>query len=556
MRRPRRPVYLMNVSAGDPVQVFNPFLDTAGDPSVVVDRCIEATVKSWGAQNTDDTPRLEKWLRLLYTLIVERGLSIAEAELVLAYEGRGVRRFLAEGTSVEAEWRQLDHAKTPTQFDDQIGSAKNRLQRFYAARSVRRFLSVTDPSINLDLVRFMDAGGILLVNLQPSATLSPMNARLFGTLLVTRIFDAARRRELPDGGSPRPCYCYLDEFQNFVTLDVAEMLAQSRKTGLALTLAHQTLEQARAEDPRILAALHGAARTKISFTVGSNADATELVHELLPGQLDYNETKRVDTTTKFRPFTRWVDIETHSHGHGTTHAKMHSHSAGTSEGHTHASGRSSGSSVGDSFGTGSGMHVPVDGGTGTFSESDFQGSTSGEFEGNSEMSSDIFGMSESDNEGVVDGESETTSESVTRTPITEHEEFTEDKVTVYSLDDQRQRAADSLRCLPDRTCIVRLPDGTAHRVTVHEVKPVPLSRRRVTEYEAEVSRKSGALPAAQIEQMIQDRRRQIEQAAGADFDDAGVDPVHSKGTTYDEPVSSRPQGTRPFSKPGRKPRSK
>src|SRR5262249_11125868 len=153
-RRPLRPVYYVNVSVGDPVQPINLLLDRDGDPGVLADRLVEGTVKAMGQPNTDQTPRLEKWLRASYRLISEKNVSVAELELLLDYYAKDVRRFLTAGTTVESDWRELNEAETPTQFDDRVGSAKNRLQRFYSAHGVRRFLALTDPGTNLDLLNF------------------------------------------------------------------------------------------------------------------------------------------------------------------------------------------------------------------------------------------------------------------------------------------------------------------------------------------------------------------------------------------------------------------
>lgn len=596
-RRPRRPVYLCNVSTGDPVQPLGLLSPTDGDLTVLVDRCIEGTIKACGMLNTDETPRLEKWLRAFYSVVMERGLSLADAELLLDYYAREVRAYLTAGTSVEAEWRQLNEAKTPTQFDDMVGSAKNRLVRFTNSKSIRRFLSLTDPTVTLDLMRFMDVGGVLLVNLKSSQHLSPMNARLFGTLLVTRIFDAARRRAVPDAGPhPKPCYCYIDEAQNFLTADVAEMLAQGRKMGLGLTLIHQTLEQVRAEDPRILAALHGAAKTKIVFAIGSNADATELVHELFPGQIDYNEVKRIDYETRFQPVAERDTTVTVTRGAGTsttdgtsrergrstnvtetvtdekaavesdgaiisvggqqTHgiAIVAGRSSGTSKSHTEADGTTTATSLGDNSGLSTALDMAADG-TLKQSEVVFQGQTAATVNGQSHMTGDTEGsfdsvsesvavakqtgtteahgltknrgrsrsrgkargrtdgMSQSDGESTTNGTNTSESISIGNVPITKQVPYQHPIYTLHSLDEQRQRRADELRRLPQRTCIVRLPDGIAHRVTVSEVKPVLLSRRRVGEYEAEIARKTGALSAAAVDAALDGRRQEIETAA-------------------------------------------
>src|SRR6185503_8074722 len=108
--------------------------------------------------------------------------------------------------------------------------------------TLARFMGVEGRSLNLQEI--MDQGKILLVNLAPSDHLSKESARVFGALLVNEFFECALRRpRKPNGDNPTPYYLYMDEFQNFVSLDIAEMLDQVRKFGLFQVLAHQRFGQ-------------------------------------------------------------------------------------------------------------------------------------------------------------------------------------------------------------------------------------------------------------------------------------------------------------------------
>ena len=97
--------------------------------------------------------------------------------------------------------------------------------------------------VSIDLREIMDQGKVLLVNLKQSKHLSYEAARTFGALLVNEFFESAIQRASRPGRDPDPYYLYLDEFQNFVSLDICRMLAEVRKRGLFLVLAHQYFEQ-------------------------------------------------------------------------------------------------------------------------------------------------------------------------------------------------------------------------------------------------------------------------------------------------------------------------
>ena len=70
----------------------------------------------------------------------------------------------------------------------------------------------------------------------------------------------------------------LDEFQDFTTLMLANMMSELRKYGVGLTLAHQHLNQL---DPELRHAVFGNAATAIAFRLGAE-DATLFAKEFQP----------------------------------------------------------------------------------------------------------------------------------------------------------------------------------------------------------------------------------------------------------------------------------
>jgi hypothetical protein len=97
-------------------------------------------------------------------------------------------------------------------------------------------------------------------------------------MVVTKIQLAALSRADSAEKSRRPFYLYVDEFHNFLTLSFADILAEARKYGLNLILAHQYLEQL---DEKLRAAVLGNVGTVISFRVGAE-DARLLAREFHP----------------------------------------------------------------------------------------------------------------------------------------------------------------------------------------------------------------------------------------------------------------------------------
>jgi hypothetical protein len=123
----------------------------------------------------------------------------------------------------------------------------------------------------------MDEGKILLVNLA-KGKIGEDAAALLGSLLVSRLGLAALSRADVPEEDRRDFYLYLDEFQTFSTLSLANMLSELRKYRLNMILAHQYLSQV---DEEIRDAILGNVGTVISFRVGLN-DAEILEKEFWP----------------------------------------------------------------------------------------------------------------------------------------------------------------------------------------------------------------------------------------------------------------------------------
>ena len=103
--------------------------------------------------------------------------------------------------------------------------------------------SMLDSRVDqLKLDQRLDSNAIVLVNLN-KGTLGSRESRLLGILLVSQIFSAGLKRAANRKTQRKPVNVYIDEFQNFVSGNVASMLAEARKFGLRLNLANQTLGQ-------------------------------------------------------------------------------------------------------------------------------------------------------------------------------------------------------------------------------------------------------------------------------------------------------------------------
>lgn len=158
---------------------------------------------------------------------------------------------------------------------DGIAPIQNKVGAFMADPRVRRFLMPDGPGLRLRSI--MDDGQLLLVNLA-QGKIGRDSSALLGGLLVTAIGSAAFSRAFEPEVERRRFFVYVDEFQTFTTLALANMLSELRKYGVGMVLAHQYLQQL---DPAVREAVLGNAGTLISFRLGA-LDAAFIARELEP----------------------------------------------------------------------------------------------------------------------------------------------------------------------------------------------------------------------------------------------------------------------------------
>ena len=421
-----REIILLNLSEPNTVVSFNPFRKSVGtDISVQVERRVTATMHAWGVENADETPTLSRTLRLIYTVMIEQGLGLPQAEHLLNFGAKDIRGFLIEGLKspfIRREWLEL-HDLKPKDWRDEILSAKNRLFKLLTSDAIKRFMGLSGVSI--DLRDIMDQGKVLLVNLKQSQHLSYEAARTFGALLVNEFFESATLRNPRPGRDPLPYYLYLDEFQNFVSLDICRMLAEVRKRGLFLVLAHQYFEQL---DEEVTAAALNNCGIKAVFGGLSATNARLMAEELFLGKLDPKKVKASIYQTKFWPEYRRDKV----YGKGS--------SEGSSHGSSHSSGQASfsGMSSGQSFYTPDnwfGSTSP----TGMMSDTTSSGSTS------------------STSSGFSDSDSYSTSESEADIPIFFPVPFQElSTVQYYTVEEQLTELAAALKLQFQRHCFIQI----------------------------------------------------------------------------------------------------
>ena len=155
---------------------------------------------------------------------------------------------------------------------------QNKIGQFISNPLIRNIIGQQRTSF--DIRDIMDNKKILIVNLS-KGKVGEGNANLIGSLLITKIYLAAMSRA--DAGIHEleklpPFYFYVDEFQNFANESFANILSEARKYNLALTVAHQYVEQMTDE---VKAAVFGNVGSMVVFRVGAT-DAEIFEKEFAP----------------------------------------------------------------------------------------------------------------------------------------------------------------------------------------------------------------------------------------------------------------------------------
>jgi hypothetical protein len=152
-----------------------------------------------------------------------------------------------------------------------IGSILTRLDTFLAQKPIRHMVS--QPENRLDFANIMDTGKIFLAKL-PEGLLGRENSHLLGTLLVSKFQQIAMSRQAQQAAVRKDFWIYIDEFANFITPSMAEILSGARKYRIGLTLAHHELHQLQ-RNPEVASAVMSHPHTRIVFRVGDD-DAKKL----------------------------------------------------------------------------------------------------------------------------------------------------------------------------------------------------------------------------------------------------------------------------------------
>ena len=197
---------------------------------------------SWG-------PRLQLiMVNTIKALCAAKGTTLLDATRM--YRERNFRQhILSQVDDVQClGFWEHDFPALKSMREDPFNAVTNKLDPILSNPFIRKVMGQKQP---LPLRQIMDTRRIFLCNLS-RGELGQEASKFLGTMLMTQMQNEAMKRASVSERERVLHYVACDEFQNFVTPAVAEMLSEIRKYRIGLVLVNQFLSQlVRENDTRV-----------------------------------------------------------------------------------------------------------------------------------------------------------------------------------------------------------------------------------------------------------------------------------------------------------------
>lgn len=270
-KRREQDVIYLDITNPDHNFKFNPFIKVPYEKrpliaSGILDVFEKLWKSAWGL-------KLEHILRyILLTLLDQEQADISDIIKILDDEGyrdKCVKNIVSE--DIKRFWQK--EFKNYSKGD--LLPIYNKVGAFLVYPAIKRLL--IDNTNEISFRQIMDTRKILLINISKGILGENVSSILGSLILNSLSFSAFSRIDIHETNRV-PFFVYLDEFQNYTTLSLVNMLSELRKFKLALIMAHQYLAQLSDE---IRDAVLGNVGTVISFRLGVS-DASYFSKEYYP----------------------------------------------------------------------------------------------------------------------------------------------------------------------------------------------------------------------------------------------------------------------------------
>lgn len=231
----------------------------------------DIVIKVWKIQ-PEQAPRMVWLLTNTFLALSSSGLSILELPRFLSDPEFRIAMMPKVGSEVVRNYFLNEYPQKHSNAMQWSAPILNKLGNLIFDPQIR---TIFTGKSTINFRHIMDSGKILLVNL-PKGIIGEELSSLLAAFIVAMIQKAALSRASTH--NRQSFYLYLDEFQNYTTDNIKDILSESRKYSLSLTLAHQYLDQLSSD---LRSAVFNTIGTIVCFRVGYK-DASVLVKEIFP----------------------------------------------------------------------------------------------------------------------------------------------------------------------------------------------------------------------------------------------------------------------------------
>lgn len=235
---------------------FNP-LAGKGEPyfrALGLIDAVAAESESWGVQ-------LAETFRNAALLLAETNSSLKELDGL--FHNSSVRRALIEKASTNSLkefWQRYDSLSS----EKQAALASPVLNKVSALLSTEGLRRMYGHPVSVDIAEHLNKkGSITLVSLAVDELHSA--GWMTGSIMLSAICREVFSRATVAESDRNPIRLYVDEFENFSMRDFESILAEGRRFGFSLVLAHQTLAQL---TPKLRSVILGNVGVKVVFRTG------------------------------------------------------------------------------------------------------------------------------------------------------------------------------------------------------------------------------------------------------------------------------------------------
>lgn len=213
--------------------------------------------------------------RIEYVLrnTIQTALTVPDATLFTVYDllndadyRKGVIKTL-EDKNLKNFWKNELGKAGDMQKVKMSAGITAKIGRFLFSASAKRILE--QPRSTIDFDDIINNGKILICNLS-KGLIGEDTSELFGITVLAKLQLASLRRARLKQSERRAFYLYVDEFQNFATQSFVQMLSESRKYKLYLTMAEQSTSQQK--DQKMVDIILANVGTVLCFRTGNPQD--------------------------------------------------------------------------------------------------------------------------------------------------------------------------------------------------------------------------------------------------------------------------------------------